>query len=187
MKKMKKMKWVGRGVSSGVSSWGERYFLKKKEMKYLLQNLAIGLLFVFGICVTKGDEASVQIDVKKEEPVPVYYSALVDHQVSLEEGKHIHQASVEVVMIQGEAETFSFETFGVGKVVSVNAEEDVILSWANRQGADGSFLDITVKKDQGKYEFLVSVEQELEELPQSVELWNLGPGRSSGFSGGGCD
>ena len=181
MKKMIKMKWVGRGVSSGVSSWGERYFLKKKEMKYLLQNLAIGLLFVFGICVTKGDEASVQIDVKKEEPVPVYYSALVDHQVSLEEGKHIHQASVEVVMIQGEAETFSFETFGVGKVVSVNAEEDVILSWANRQGADGSFLDITVKKDQGKYEFLVSVEQELEELPQSVELWNLGPGEAVGF------
>ena len=117
------------------------------------------------------EEASVQIDVKKEEPVPVYYSAVVNHEAVIEEEKMTHRASISVKLIQGEAETFSFSLMGVGEIVSVTGKGDTLLSWATRREEHGSFLDLTVKPSAeaetkiSDYKFEVKAEEEIESLP----------------------
>ena len=157
-----------------------------KTTRRLLQ-AGIAFLGFTTASVLAVEEASVQIDVKKEEPVPVYYSAVVNHEAVIEEEKMTHRASISVKLIQGEAETFSFSLMGVGEIVSVTGKGDTLLSWATRREEHGSFLDLTVKPSAeaetkiNDYEFEVKVEEEIESLPTEALLWNLGSGDAVGF------
>ena len=128
------------------------------------------------------DEASVKIDVKDTEPVPLYYSAVVAHRATIGEELLSHQARISVKLIQGEPETFTFSLLGEGEVTAVISEAGAIQSWATRKGEGGTFLDITVEEEKLEaYSFKVSATQEFEELPLETEMWNLGAGESVGF------
>ena len=132
----------------------------------------------------QADEASVKIDVKEKEPVPVYYSAVVEHEALIAQELVSHVAEVAVKVIQGEAETFSFALLGGGEVTGVELlteGENSLLSWATRQGEQGEFLDLTVKGAAQNFRFRVTAEQALEELPQEAWMWNLGAGEAVGF------
>ena len=132
----------------------------------------------------QADEASVKIDVKEKEPVPVYYSAVVEHEALIAQELVSHVAEVAVKVIQGEAETFSFALLGGGEVTGVELlteGENSLLSWATRQGEQGEFLDLTVKGAAQNFRFRVTAEQDLEELPQEAWMWNLGAGEAVGF------
>ena len=144
-------------------------------------------LFCLSALLVQADEASVKIDVKEAEPVPLYYSAVVEHGVTVANELVAHTAEISVKVIQGQPETFSFALLGGGKVIRVESavqegkEGGVIESWATRQGEKGEFLDITVKKELGSYRFRVTAEQDLLELPAEAWMWNLGPGKAVGF------
>jgi hypothetical protein len=134
--------------------------------------------------IGQAEEASVKIDVKQKEPVPVYYSAMVEHEVSVVSEQISHIAEIAVKMIQGEAETFSFQINGGGELTQVELigeNENIIESWSTRQSAEAAFLDITVNAQQDGYRFRVFAEQDLVKLPQETWLWNLGPGEAVGF------
>ena len=156
-----------------------------KTMKERFVMVKVGAFL--GCCffsVAQGDEASVKIDVKSEEPVPVYYSAEVEHAVFIGGDQISHQAEIAVEVRQGKAETFSFTLLGDGEVTGVESldeGESPLVSWATRQGQKGAFLDITVKAEAGNYRFAVKAEQDLEALPQEAWMWNLGPGNAVGF------
>ena len=146
--------------------------------------LPVTMLLLTGLAFAGAEEASVKIDVKAKEPVPVYYSAVVKQNVSIGEELVTHEAEIAVKLIQGEAKTFSFALLGAGEVTGVEhlgEGESVLESWSTRQGESGSFLDITVKAQAGSYRFAVKAEQNLEELPQETWMWNLGPGEAVGF------
>ncbi|MGJ8723195.1 MAG: hypothetical protein ACSHYB_01450 [Roseibacillus sp.] len=140
----------------------------------------LALAFTFA----QAEEASVTIDVKGKEPVPVYYSAVVEHGVSIDGELVTHEAEISVKLIQGEAKTFSFALLGGGEVTGVESlgeGESVLESWATRQGESSAFLDITVKAQAKSYRFAVKAEQDLVELPEETWMWNLGPGDAVGF------
>ena len=142
------------------------------------------MLFFGGLSHVRAEEASVKIDVKESEPVPVYYSAVADHKASIDGTMVTHEAEISVKLIQGEAKTFSFALLGGGEVTGVESlgkGESVLESWSTRQGESGAFLDITVKSQAKSYRFAVKAEQDLVELPQEAWMWNLGPGEAVGF------
>lgn len=148
------------------------------EQARLFVSLSLSLVFA------QAEEASVQIEVKKSEPAPLYYSAVVEHEAFIAQGLITHEAEIAVKVIQGDAQTFSFQLHGGGEVDLVELigdEEDAILSWATRREGESAFLDITVATQQPNYHFWVSAEQELGELPQEAWMWNLGPGEAVGF------
>ncbi|GHC64418.1 hypothetical protein [Roseibacillus persicicus] len=141
-------------------------------------------LFLILSSFVRADEASVKIDVKEKVEVPLYYSAIVEQQTTVNGEFLTHNSEISIKVIQGEPKTFSFALLGGGEVSQVEYAlegESPLQSWATRQGPDGAFLDITVKAPQDNYRFRIAAEQEFEELPNSCWMWNLGPGNSVGF------
>ncbi len=144
----------------------------------------LGFTGLFGSSLVAVEEASVKIDVKESAPVPVYYSAVVAQRTEVGSELISHTAELSLKVIQGEAETFSFEVLGGGKIIEVNAlgeDSSYLKSWATRQGEQGVFLDLAVKADAPELRFQVRAEQELADLPQEIWLWNLGTGEAIAF------
>ncbi|MBK1833790.1 hypothetical protein [Roseibacillus ishigakijimensis] len=135
------------------------------------------------------EEASVTIDVKEKEPVPLYYSAHVSQTAEAHRELVSHTAELTVKVIQGKPETFSFALQGGGRVrevVALSEDEDEggespLQSWSTRRGLDGAYLELAVREGQESYRFQIQVEQELTELPAEIRLWNLGSGEAVGF------
>ena len=144
------------------------------------------------VSTTIGEDGSgrIIIDAKGEIPKPpVFYSSEVTNVATIRPGQIDSEVDVKLRILQGEPDVISYWTHGIADVVAVEGKG--VASWAVRWGDKGRrYVDVKLKREaltkDGKpvveHAFKIRFTAELENLPASPQLVNIGPGNEDSAS-----
>lgn len=134
-----------------------------------------------GASIGEDGTGKIIVEARGELPkVPVFYTAGADAMVNVRPGRIEQEIRLAARIIQGKAETLTFGLSGSGEVVSVSG--DGIQSWSVRREGEARFLDLRLVKDAVELNPLIEIRSGELELPASVDLTHLAPGKAVGFT-----
>ncbi|MDB4358754.1 hypothetical protein N9Z18_00775 [Verrucomicrobiales bacterium] len=144
------------------------------------------------VSTTIGEDGSgrIIIDAKGEIPKPpVFYSSEVTNTATIRPGQIDSEVDVKVRILQGEPDVISYWAHGIPDVVSVEGKG--VASWAVRwDDKKRRYVDVKLKKEALtkddkpviEHDFKIRFKAEVESLPASAQLVNIGPGNDESAS-----
>lgn len=140
------------------------------------------------LTLSHGDEASVKIDVKQsDEPLPVFVNTWIEVEAQGNSESFDYVAEIALKVLQGEAETVSFQLLGEGEVESVaeknlkEGAESGLQGWAIRQEGEKRFLDLSLAEKVNELTLVVRAQRAVKSLPVDALIWHLGPATEVSF------
>ncbi len=112
-------------------------------------------------------------------PVPVFFNAEAQTQVSVGDHGMQHEIRLKITVIQGDAKNIQLEIVGDGAVQEVAG--DGIRSFAVRTADEKRFLELQVDPERKTLDAVVRMESKPYELPATVDVTHLGSGSAIGF------
>ena len=109
--------------------------------------------------------------------VPVFFYGAVPAKIQVGKDQITHEITIRSTVLQGQAETLTYELRGPGDVTKV----DGVPAWAVRQAGKTRYLDLHVQNAPKQINATVTLLQRNLKLPSSVEIAHIGPGKSTGF------
>tara|TARA_R110002096_G_scaffold4501_52_gene21390 strand:+ start:7007 stop:10696 length:3690 start_codon:yes stop_codon:yes gene_type:complete len=126
------------------------------------------------------DAGKIIIETRPTEKPPVFHSAKAQAAVQVLPNRIEQEIRLEIHVIQGDAETLSIGINGNDEITAVEADQ--IDSWAVRREGKSRFLDLKVKAGVKELRPLVRLRSPEFELPGTIALTHLTPGKSVGFN-----
>ncbi|MEM1296902.1 MAG: hypothetical protein AAGH89_16170, partial [Verrucomicrobiota bacterium] len=126
------------------------------------------------------DADKIIIETRPVQKPPVFHSAKAQAAVQIFTDRIEQAIRLEITVIQGDAETISLGLNGKDEITAV--EGDQVTSWSVRQEGNARFLDIKIKAGVKNLNPLVRLRSPEFELPNTVSLTHLTPGKAVGFN-----
>lgn len=143
---------------------------------------ALAALSLSLVPLTHADEASVKIDVRQQdEPLPVFVNTWVEVEAQANRKSFDYVAEIRLDVLQGDAETVSFQLLGEGEVATVTEKnlkadaESGLKGWAIRKEGQWRFLDLSLADQVSELTLTVEAQRAVEALPVDALIWHLGP------------
>ncbi len=131
--------------------------------------------------ISNDGTGSIIVEAHGILPKPtVFYTATANATAQVGSERIGQNVQLNIKVIQGEAETLSLGLKGKGEVTEVSGEN--LLSWSIRQQDKQRFLDLRIKKGSKAIKALVKIRSAKLQLPSTIELTHLTPGKTIAFN-----